>query len=162
MDRTLAKRISPHEPPKREKPCYIITTTKSAEDVPAEEVVKTLVGKERLYAFGERTHHRKEIKPSDWICFYAAATGIVAHAKVASIPERKEHPAVHDPLSYPWVFRLSDIKVYTEHPVIIDDQLRSRLDAFKGHSPYRHWHWFVQRTRLVTEHDFRILTRQKE
>lgn len=168
---TLAEQISPHKPSGRVGPYYIITPTKSAEDmsaedmppkkVPVEEVIKTLVGRERIYAFGERTHHRKEIKPGDWICFYAATKGIVAHAKVASIPERKEHPAVHDPQRYPWVFRLSDINIYTEHPVVIDAQLRSRLDVFKGRPPARGWAWFVQRTRLITEHDFRILTRQE-
>ena len=159
MGMSLAEPISHHKPPQKERPYYVITTTTSAEDVPAEEIIKTLVGKERIYAFGEKTHHRKDVKPGDWICFYATDRGIVAHAKVASIPEREEHRAVHDPLSYPWVFRLSDIKVYTEHPVVVDAQLRGRLDAFKGRSSGQHWSWFVQRTRLVTEHDFRILTR---
>jgi hypothetical protein len=169
MDMSLAKSISPHKPPKNERPYYIITPTKSAEDLSAEdiplkvvspeEVIKTLVGKERIYAFGEKTHHRKEVEPGDWICFYASGMGIVAHAKVASIPQKKEHPSVHHPEQYPWVFHLSHIKVYTECPVVLDAQLRDRLDAYKGRSSGQRWSWFVQRTRLVTEHDFRILTR---
>jgi len=157
-----AEQISPQEPPEIGRANYIITPTKSEEDVSAEEIIKTLVGKERIYAFGERTPCRKDLKPGDWICFYATTVGIVAHAKVASLPEKKQHPSVHHPEDYPWVFRLNDVKVYTENPVVVDAELRSRLDTFKDRAPDKHWAWFVQATRWVTEHDFHILTRQEQ
>ena len=161
MDSSPARSIPRHKLSEKERPYYIITPTGPSEDMPAEEVVKTLVGRERIYALGERTPHRREVRPGDWICFYAARKGVVAHARVASIPERKQHPAVLEPLSFPWVFGLSDVRLYTEHPVVLDAQLRARLDMFGGRPPCRHWHWLVQGTRLVTEHDFRILTRWK-
>lgn len=154
-----------------DRPYYLIASTRSPEGVsegdmppqvvPVEEVIRCLVGKERIYAFAERTPYRRWIEPGDWICFYAIAKGIVAHARVASRPEKKDHPAVHDPLTHSWVFRLSDVQVYTERPVVLDAKLRSRLDAFKGRSAHARWAWFVRRVRLVTEHDFRILTRQE-
>lgn len=118
--------IPSQEPPEVGGGNYIITPTKSDEDVSAEEIIKTLVGKERIYAFGERTLCRKDLKPGDWICFYATTVGVVAHAKVASIPERKRHPSVGHPEDYPWLFRLSDVKLHTENPVVVDAQLRTK------------------------------------
>jgi len=157
-----AEQILPQEPPVAVGANYVITPTKSDEDTSAEEIIKTLVGKEGIYAFGERTPCRKDLKPGDWICFYATTVGVVAHAKVASIPERKLHPSISQPEEYPWVFCMSDAKLYTENPTVIDAQLRGKLDAFRDHDPNKRWAWFVQATRWITEHDFRILTRQEE
>jgi hypothetical protein len=155
------EQIPTQEPAKAGVANYLITPTKSDEYMAAEEIIKSLVGKESIYAFGERTPCRKDLKPGDWICFYATTVGVVAHAKVASLPERKLHPSVSEPEDYPWVFRLSDVKLYTETPIVVDAQLRSKLDAFKNRAPDKHWAWFVQATRWITEHDFRILTRQE-
>lgn len=126
-----------------------------------EEVIKTLVGKEGIYAFGERTPGRKHLKPGDWICFYAAGRGIVAHAKVVSAPEKKPHPRVRHPERYQWTFHLDNIALYLNEPVIVDTALRNHLDAFRGKDPNEYWSWFVQATRKITEHDFEILTRRQ-
>ncbi|MBA7505946.1 hypothetical protein ES706_04626 [subsurface metagenome] len=159
---TEVEKIPSQELPEAGGGNYIITPTKSDEDRSAEEIIKSLVGKECVYAFGERTPCRKDLKPGDWICFYATTIGVVAHAKVISIPERKQHPSIGHPEDYPWLFRLSDVKLYTENPVVVDAQLRSKLDAFKDRTANKNWAWFVQATRWVTEHDFLLLTRQEE
>jgi len=49
---------------------------------------------------------------------------------------------------------------WKENPVVIDAALRSKLDAFKKSDPNKAWAWFVQATRKITEHDFKILTRE--
>jgi hypothetical protein len=79
------------------RPSHWLTPVKDHENETAEECVEKLVGKHGIYAFGERTPGRTHIKPGDWICFYAAGSGVVAHANVASAPEktrdqRLEHP----------------------------------------------------------------------
>ncbi|MEE8201008.1 MAG: hypothetical protein V3R29_07540, partial [Candidatus Acidoferrales bacterium] len=108
---------------------YWLTPVKSGEEHTAEEIIETLVGQERVYAFSERTPGRKHIKPGDWICFYATGNGVIAHAKVASRPERKSHPKVGHPEMYPWVFELVDAKVYLDTPIVIDASMRARLEA---------------------------------
>lgn len=138
---------------------YWLTPVKSNEDQTAEEVIQTLVGKEKIYAFGERTPGRKHIKQGDWICFYATTKGVVAHAKVRNSPEKNPHPKVRNSKQYPWVFQLEDVKLYLDNPIVIDAELRSRLDAFQGRDLTRGWAWFVQATRRLTRHDFNLLTR---
>jgi len=140
---------------------YMITPTKSDEYASAQDIINSLVVEQRSYAFGDRTPGRRDLKPGDWICFYATTVGVVAHAKVASVPDKKQHPGVHRPEEYPWVFSLSDVETYPDDPVVIDSELRSKLDAFKGRAAEKRWAWFVQATRRVTEHDFYILTRQQ-
>jgi hypothetical protein len=125
------------------------------------ECIQTLVGQKLIYAFGQRTPGRKHIKPGDWICFYATAKGVVAHARVTSIPERRKHSKVRQPEKYPWIFDLKDPQLYMDDPVILDTELRSKLDAFKGRDLDKRWAWYVQATRNVTSHDFNLLTRQK-
>ena len=125
----------------------------------AENVVKTLVGEEKIYAFGERTPGRKNLKPDDWICFYATGKGTIGHAKVISIPEKKVHPKVRDPEKYPWVFKVDSVNLYTKEPKILDADLRSKLDSFKGRDPSIPWGWFVQSTRKISMNDFHLLTR---
>ena len=138
---------------------YWLTPVKSYEEETAEECIQKLVGRERIYAFGDRTPGRKHLKPGDWICFYATGIGVVAHAKVASLPERKPHPAVRNPDQYPWTFRLEKTRLYLNEPTVVDVSLRTRLEVFQGRDPARNWAWFVQATRKVSEHDFRIVTR---
>ena len=141
------------------EPTYWLTPVKSDDIQTAEEVIESLVSKNGIYAFGERTPGRKHIKPGDGICFYATGNGVIAHAKVASFPEKNPSPDVRDPERYPWVFKLEDTKIYLENPVVIDAALRAKLDAFKGRDPNTSWAWFVQATRKISEHDFRILVR---
>ncbi len=140
---------------------YWMTPVASDEKQAAEDVIKTLVGQQKIYAFGERTPGRKHLKAGDYICFYATGIGVVGHAKVTSAPEKKPHPSVRHPERYPWVFRLDNAKLYLEKPTIIDAELRTRLDAFRGRDPNKSWAWFVQATRSVTENDFKILVGEK-
>jgi hypothetical protein len=137
---------------------YWLTPVKAMKDETAEECIERLVGRERIYAFGENTPGRKRIKPDDWICFYANGNGVVAHAKVASLPEKKPHKAVRASEQFPWVFRLSDPKLYIERPIVIDAELRSRLEAFNGRDPKKSWAWYVQGAGKVTKNDFAVLT----
>ena len=151
----------PQQPPEVGAPNYILTPTKSDEHSSAEDIIRTLVGEQCSYAFGDRTPYRKDLKPGDWICFYATTVGVIAHARVASTPQKRHHPGVHSLEDYPWVFSLSDVHIYVDEPIVIDAQLRSRLDAFKGRSLEKHWAWFVQATRRITERDFAILTGER-
>jgi len=139
---------------------YWLTPVKSDELATAEEIVYSLVGEEKIYAFGDRTPGRKHLKPGDWMCFYATGKGVIAHAKIMSLPERKKHPKIHDPEKYPWIFRVGKGKFYLDDPVIIDAELRGRLEVFKGRDPNKPWAWFVQATRKLSSHDFTILTNQ--
>lgn len=144
-----------------EEVAYWLTPVKSYEEETAEECIRTLVGQERIYAFGERTPGRKHLKPGDWICFYATTKGIVAHAKVISTPEKKLHHKVRHPETYPWVFRLDSVQLYLDKPVVLDAAVRSQLDAFRGRDLNKSWAWLVQATCRISAHDFNILTRRE-
>lgn len=137
-----------------------LTAVKGDDARSAEEVIQTLVGREHVYAFGERTPGRKHLKPGNWIAFYAAGTGVVAHARVASRPENTPHRAVRHSEKHLWTFRLADVHLYTDSPVVIDESMRGQLDAFRTRNPTSPWAWFVQATRRVSRHDFDLLTRQ--
>ena len=139
--------------------CWL-TPVKAHKDETAEECVQILVGQEAVYAFGDKTPGRKRLQVGDHICFYASGNGVVAHATVASLPERGKDPKVRDSDRYPWLFKLSNARLYVEDPVVVDSDLRSRLDAFKGRDPSTHWAWFVQGTKKVTKDDFERLTRR--
>jgi hypothetical protein len=138
---------------------YWLTPVRGDADQTAEACIQSLVGDERVYAFGDRTPGRGHIKPGDRICFYATGKGVVAHARVTSRPVNRPHPAVHDSERYPWVFEVSDATLYLSEPVVIDATLRSQLDAFPDRDPGKAWAWFVQATRSISQHDFRFLTR---
>jgi len=137
---------------------YWLTPVKDDENRTAIDVIKDLVEKHKVYAFADRTPGRKMIKPGDRICFYATQMGVVADAEVASKPVEKEHPAVHNKEHYRWVFDLKNVRVYSDNPVIIDNKLREKLDAFRNKDPTKGWAWFVQATRRVSKHDFELLT----
>jgi hypothetical protein len=153
-------REAPAAFPDEHEVTYWLSPVKSHPEETAEECIEKLVGRGRIYAFGERTPGRKRIKPGDWVCFYATQNGVVAHARVASFPERHPHPEVVQPDKYPWVFRLEGETLYLDSPTVIDGPLRQRLDAFTGRDPDKPWAWFVQWTKEITKHDFDILTRQ--
>ena len=166
MARLVAQRppeetLSPKElPPEPEGQVnYWLSPVSSDEVQTAEETIQQLVDREKIYAFGERTPGRKYLKLGDWICFYATGKGAIAHAKVMSNPEKKPHPSVHHSEKYPWTFRVGEAKLYLDAPKIIDAEIRSQLDAFRGRDPNKPWGWFVQATRKVSAHDFNILIR---
>jgi hypothetical protein len=131
----------------------------SDKDGTAEDVIRTLVGTEQIYAFGDKTPGRKHLKPGDWICFYANGKGVVAHARVASAPLRKPHDKVRHADKYPWTFRLDKTQLYLTKPVVVDADARATLDAFAKQEQQKAWAWFVQGTRKLSEHDFTFLIR---
>jgi hypothetical protein len=141
------------------KPSFWLTPVASDEEQDHVDVVRRLLGA-GIYAFGDKTRGRKAIKPGDWICFYASGLGIVAHARVKSRPENKPHRLVRHKEEYPWTFQIGDAEIYTDKPVVIDEALRARLEAFRGRGPSKAWSWLVQGTGRISEHDFRILTRK--
>lgn len=148
----------PPPPPPDEVQCWL-TPVKADEEQTAEECIQALVDEEKIYAFGERTPGRKHLRPGDWICFYATGKGVVAHAQAASYPEHRPHPRVRDPERYPWVFRVKDVSLYLDEPVVIDASLRVQLEAFRDRDPNKAWAWFVQATRRISKDDFQLLTR---
>jgi hypothetical protein len=166
MTRSIAQAEEPEEekmilgqPSTEGTVAYWLTPVKADEEATAEETIRTLVGKEEVYAFGDRTPGRKDLKPGDWICFYATSKGVVGHAKVASRPDKKMlSTKVRHPDKYPWQFQLSDVRLYLENPIVIDDELRSRLEYFRGRDLSKPWAWFVQATRRIGKNDFDILT----
>lgn len=152
---------SPPETPGEEKISYWIAPVKSYEEETAEERILKLVGEKKIYAFGEKTAGKKSLRPGDWICFYASGNGVIAHAKAISAPIKSLEPGVYNLEEYPWIFRLDNIKLYLDEPIILSVDLRSELDAFKNRNSREAWSWFVLTTRKISEHDFKILTKQE-
>jgi len=138
---------------------YWLAPVRSDNKQTAEECIKTLVGEEEIFAYGERTPGRKFLKPGDWICFYATGKGAIGHAKVLSRPEKKPHSKVLDPEKYPWTFRVGEIKLYLDNPNKIDAEMRGKLDAFRGKPLQKAWGWFLYSTRKISENDFKLITR---
>lgn len=137
---------------------YWLTPVKGDDMQTAEEVLQTLLGEESIYAFGEKTPGRKRLKVGDRMCYYAAGKGVVAHAKVGSVPQKHLHPKVRHSDKYSWVFKVEDVELYLDEPIPVDAEMRSHLDAFKGRDPNKAWAWFVQATSRLTEQDFHALT----
>ena len=94
------------------------------------------------------------------ICFYATGIGVLAHGEVGTSPEKRVHSAVRYPEKYPYTFRLTQTKLYIESPVVVDETLRARLDAFANRNVGGNWSWFVQATRRITAADYLVLTGQ--
>ncbi|PSQ54448.1 MAG: hypothetical protein BRD28_02015 [Bacteroidetes bacterium QH_10_64_37] len=58
------------------------------------------------------------------------------------------------------IFQLRNPTLYLEEPVVIDESLRGRLEAFEEHDLSKSWSWFVPSSRETSEQDFELLTRQ--
>jgi len=143
----------------KERVNYFLAPAKGDETHAAEDIVRYLVGEKKLWAFGERTPYREVLKPGDKICFYASGKGVVAHAEIATKPEKVKKPEIKELRGYPWIFKLKNVRLYLDDPVILDADLRSKLDVFKKRDQSA-WGWFVHRTQKITEHDFMLLTKQ--
>jgi hypothetical protein len=142
------------------KRAYFMTPVRDEEDWSAQDAIKGLLSA-GWYVFGDSTPGRKKIKPGDRICFYEKGVGVVAEAEVASVPERmppKVNGIGKNLDAFPWSFRVRKPRFFFDKPIVIDVELRSKLDAFVGRDPTLVWSWFVQPTKLVTEHDFAVLT----
>jgi hypothetical protein len=139
---------------------HLITPVRDEDDRTAQDTIRELLNA-GWYVFGDATPGRKKLKPGDRICFYETGVGVVAEAEIASYPERQPPPArgiVKNLEKFPWSFRVTNARLFFEDPIVIDAELRSRLKAFANRDPFQSWGWFVQPTRIVTEHDFEVLT----
>jgi len=170
MTRLIAQPVPVDEGPSKKVPLakeelkeieYWVTPVRGDEEKTPEEVIKILIGEEKIYAFGERTPGRRHLKSGDMICFYAVGKGVVAHAEVLSQPEKGSHPSIQQPERYPWLFRLKNENLYLDNPIVIDALLRAQLDAFRERDANKSWAWFVQATRKISENDFNVLTKQE-
>jgi hypothetical protein len=137
---------------------WLMTPVSDDEEGGADDSIRTLLDR-GWYVFGDRTPGRKNLKPGDRLCFYHSGVGVVAEAEVSTAPERKSVPVkVHHPEDYPWRFKVKNPRYFFDKPIVIDAALRAKLDAFKNRDPESAWAWLVQGTRIVTEHDFHLLT----
>jgi len=142
---------------------YWLAPVSGKGDMGPKKVIYQHVGKDQIFGYGKSTPGRKDLSPGDQIAFYASGEGVVGHAEVSSRPERKETPSnylpVPDAEEYPYIFDLCNPSLYADNPVVIDQSLRRKLDAFENSDPSAAWGWFVVSTSKVTEHDFKVLTR---
>jgi hypothetical protein len=127
---------SPEQP--QSKPIYLLTPVSDREDATGEQTIRRLL-ENGWYVFGDSTPGRKDLKPGDKLCFYWSKVGVVATAEVSGAPERKKIPHVSEPEKYPWAFRVKKAQYFFDRPVVIDSDLRARLEAFKGRDPSSSW-----------------------
>jgi hypothetical protein len=155
-----AQVASTHAPKIRvdDGPLFFITPVKDEPEATVEETLHSLLD-QGIYVFGDRTAGRAVLRNGDRICFYHSAVGIVADAVIASAAEKKVTNFAKHTVTYPWAFAVRDVRYYLETPVIINAELRAKLDAFKDKDPGGNWSWFVQGTGYVTGRDFGLLTR---
>jgi hypothetical protein len=139
---------------------FLITPVSDEAETSAEETITKLLSA-GWYVFADKTPGRKWLKPGDRICFYRTGVGVVAQAEVASTPERKPPSTkgiVKNLDKFPWSFRLSDVRFFFDEPIAITPDLRSKLEVFADRDPRHPWSWFVQGTKIVSAHDFEVLT----
>jgi hypothetical protein len=137
-------------------PCFLTPVADFGRQT-AGEIIKLLLD-HRWYWFREGTKGRTRIEPGSPICFYQSRVGLVAEAVVSSPPELGRLDFAPNPERFPWIFGLRDVRYFFDQPVIIDAALRARMDAFRNRDPEGHWTWFISATRIVTPHDFDLLT----
>jgi hypothetical protein len=149
-----------HAQPSNGERVHLLTPVSDDEGATAKDTIFNLL-RSGWYVFGDRTPGRKVLKPGDRICFYQSSVGVVAEAEVASIPEQRVPPVkglVKNLDRFPWAFEVRNPRFFFDEPVVLDADLRVRLEAFSGRDPSRPWAWFVQGTHQVSEHDYRLLT----
>lgn len=159
LRKSLEERIS-LEPSIEDEVAYWLIPAKSGDGQTAPEAILASIGKERVYEIGGKTSWKGLPKPGDWVCFYAAGKGVVAHAKVISGPERQDDRVRHSP-KHSWGFRLDRVELYLDEPLALDAVVRKRLDCLRHRDLEKPWGWFVREIREITNHDFTILTRRK-
>lgn len=129
-------------------------------DITAMDTLKAMLAK-NIWGMYKSTPGRKRLKGGDCVAFYAAKVGVVATAEVAApadqlLPKQELPKGLDVPEP---VYRVPLRKVHwLRHPVPIDESVRAQLDAFQGKPTTGVWSWFIQTTRQVSEHDFRLLT----
>jgi len=138
---------------------YYMTSVASDDEETAVECIRRLLGK-KFYAFSANSAYRNQMKAGDWLCFYAAGTGVVAHARLATAPAHQLRQEISSPENFPWVVELDSVSIYADQPVVLDAATRGKMDIFAGKDPGKPWAWVVQGTRKLSAHDFGLLTRK--
>ena len=138
--------------------CWLFPAAPLKDDETAIPGLQLWLGR-KMWGMGKSTAGRKRLRRGDFACFYAKGIGIVATARISdnadSIVPETEWP---EKTPYePSVFKvpLADI-VWLDHPVDVRQNI-FQLDAFKEKDISKRWSWFVQSTRRLTEHDYRLL-----
>jgi hypothetical protein len=140
---------------------HVLTPVADIAEETARETIERLLPA-GVYAFGVNTPHRTKLKPGDRIAFYQTTVGVVADAEVETAPEYKPLPIVKNESKYPWTFQVRNVHLYLDQPIVIDAEKRSKLDAFEDKEPQKGWAWFVQVTRLLSVHDYALLTNSSD
>ena len=113
-----------------------------------------------MWGMGRSTPNRKWMRENDFLCFYATGIGVVASARLASIPDElvtaEEWPEPTPMEGEVFKVPLEDVR-WLEQPLAIDDDMRRKLDAFADKTLSR-WSWFVLTTSKLSERDFLLLT----
>lgn len=156
---------STREPPTGTTPTYWIVPSGRQGGHSAEEHLRAWLDR-GFWGFGPTTPGRKAMQPGDWACFYAAATHAVlavgrVNGSLDQLVTESEWPGPghYNPLVYK--VPLSNIRWLDPAP-ILDEALRSGLDAFHGKAPGSGWSWLVQTTHRVSKSDFAKLTGDSE
>jgi hypothetical protein len=136
-----------------------IAPVAGTEETSPVDVITTLIGENGIFGLSTNAGGKKQIGKGDWIAFYAARIGIVAHAQVAEQPRPGEPSSPVDCQFFPTQFRVTKAKVYGKNPVILDENKRRSLDAFVGKDAISRWAWFVQGMHRISPLDFGRITR---
>src|SRR5438445_289033 len=121
------------------------------------EILEHLLEKS-MFGFGEHTPCRKRMMIGDWICFYLAGAGVVAHACLRTIPARKSNSEEGILKTYPWTCELERVSTYFSTPRRLDREIRSHLSTLGKKRRPMSWGWFVQSPRQLTKEEFSALT----
>ena len=108
--------------------------------------------------------HRKRLQRGDSCCFYVAAQGIVAMAKIEGAADREvspeEWPGPNEYSDGVFKVPLSGVQWLSE-PRKLDASVRERLEEFRDRDPDGPWSWFIRTSRRVSQADFEVLTGTK-
>ena len=105
--------------------------------------------------------HRRRLRRGDSCCFYVAAQGIVAMAKIEGAADREvspqEWPGPNEFSDGVFKVPLSGVQWLSE-PRKLDASVRKRLEEFRDRDPDGPWSWFIRTSRRVSKADFEVLT----
>jgi hypothetical protein len=140
-----------------EKPLFLLMSVRDGIEATAEQTIKSLLD-QGWYVLRPDAPYRLRIKAGTRVCFYAKGIGVVAEATAAGPVERREIRFARRHELFPYAFPVGRERYFFDKPVVIDVNLRRRLDAFKDKNPAGKWAFLVQNPRELTEHDFKVMT----
>lgn len=155
----LALQIWPWKYKYKTSPEYWITTITDKKQFTAEEALNELLIKRGIYAFGEDTPGKNQIKPGDHICMYMTQRGIAAEATVASYPRYDANKIIKGFEEYPLLFKVKDVKIYIETPLPVNKEFEEELEYFNEH-PRSNIGLFLQSAHKITKKDYKTLTQR--